>query len=132
MRRTGGGRLTALGQKQGHASSLNISDVGHMMQSWKKEKDDLEAENARLQERVKELEKHDCGYALQRTLEIAERQMALAKVRGEALEKRGCSYNRQYPCVTSLKDYPAEWCLRCRAIALTPEAALTREQSTPH
>ena len=53
--------------------------------------EDLErrlAENARLQERVKEAERHDCGYALQRTLEIAERQMALAKVRGEELEGR--------------------------------------------
>ena len=36
------GRLKALAQRQGHPGSLNIADVGHMMQSWKQEKDDLE------------------------------------------------------------------------------------------
>ena len=44
---------------------------------------------ARLQERVEEAEAHDCGYALTRVLEIAERQLALAERRKKALKKYG-------------------------------------------
>ncbi len=35
-------RLGALSKKQGHPGSINVADVGHMMQSWKKTKADLE------------------------------------------------------------------------------------------
>jgi len=41
MSETVEGRLKALAQRQGHPGSLNIADVGHMMQSWKKQKNDL-------------------------------------------------------------------------------------------
>lgn len=51
---------------------------------------------------------------------------AQAEVRGEALDKMGCSYNLRYPCITALKDYPSSWCQRCIALAATP--GRTREE----
>ena len=51
--------------------------------------------------------------------EAAAREAALVR----ALDKIGCLYNRVYPCITAMKDYPAEWCIRCRALADTSPAA---------
>ena len=53
--------------------------------TYKQAAENLKAERDALQARVKEAEAHDCGYALTRVLEIAERQLALAERRKDAL-----------------------------------------------
>jgi hypothetical protein len=72
--------------KQGEVHvDLNEEQWATVKAALEGEVTDLRAENARLQERVEEAETHDCGYALTKALEIAERQMALAERRKEVL-----------------------------------------------
>ena len=83
------------------------------------------SELACLQARVEEAEVHDCGYALTRVLEIAERQLALAERRKEALEATGNDLARLHDGDVSNYGLEIRAMLRRAnaAIALTLETA---------